>query len=205
MARRQLRLAPMSFVPRTLEELQETWPKGLDHISATSIKMAARCPEQWRLRYVKGLKMPPAAVLLQGRADHAAIEHSMRQKVNTQNDLPLGEVQDFFVNSFEQEIESEGGVGSVEVRDVTSRAGKIKVLDGMKQQGQRNVAAYHNQFSPTIQPSGVEVEFNLPVKGLPVVVNGYIDLVGNRDGEGVIIDRKGSGRARYKPEPEWTI
>lgn len=195
----------MSFVPRTLEELQEVWPASLAHISASGVKMAARCPEQWRQRYVLGKKLPPAAALLQGRADHAAIEHSMRQKITTQNDLPVGEVQDFFLASFEQEIEAEGGLAELEVRNADSKAQKIKVVDAMKLSGQRDVAAYQSKASPTIMPSAVEQEFTLDVLDLPVKVLGYIDLIGERSEQPLIIDRKGSGRARYKPEPEWTI
>lgn len=31
------------FIPRTLEELALEWPPELDHISASSLKMAVRC------------------------------------------------------------------------------------------------------------------------------------------------------------------
>jgi hypothetical protein len=195
----------VSFVPRTLEELAVEWPSQLDHISATSVKMAARCPEQWRQRYVLRKKMPPAAVLLQGRADHAAIEFSMRQKLTTQMDIPVLEVRDLFLAAFEQEIENEGGIGELEVRGASTMLQKTRQVDDMKRDGMRNVANYHSAISPQIQPLAVEEEFALQVKDLPVTVIGKIDLRGNRKGRQVLIDRKGSGRPRYKPEPEWTI
>ena len=194
-----------SFVPRPLEELADEWPSQLDHISASSVKMAARCPEQWRQRYVLGKKIPPAAVLLQGRADHAAIERSMRQKIDSHVDLPLEEVREFFVHQFETEVELSGGIAEIEVRDAFGIAAKRQRVGEMKRQGQLNVVAYHNIVSPLVQPTTVEERFTMQVPGLPVTVIGYIDLVGQHRGEEVLIDRKGSGKSRTTPEPEWTI
>ena len=37
-------MTPDLFTPRTMEELSMTWPSDLDHISASSLKMACRCP-----------------------------------------------------------------------------------------------------------------------------------------------------------------
>lgn len=201
-----------NFVPRTLDELAQEWPSDLDHISATSVKMAARCPEQWRQRYVLGRKIPPVAVLMQGRSDHAAIERSMRQKITSGTDLPVGEVQDFFVSHFENQIEESGGINEVEIR---GGGDKTKAIDEIKRHGQRNVASYHTRVSPTLQPTAVEQQFSLQVRDLPVRVDGYIDLLasyttrslldeGDQHQE-VIVDRKGSGRAKTKPDPEWVI
>jgi CRISPR/Cas system-associated exonuclease Cas4 (RecB family) len=207
----------MPFEPRSLGELAEEWPKELDHISATSVKMIARCPEQWRRRYLGGEKTPPAAALIAGRADHAAIEKSMKQKVSSHVDLPTPEVVDEFYDVFEQEV------GAVDLKEmevkagkelVTDRKSKIKVLDRMKVQGGDLVASYHGMVSPLIQPVAVEEEFTIIPPHLPVKVVGRIDLVadsGNSEGEGItnyrhyMIDRKRSGRARYVPEPEWII
>ena len=49
----------MSFVPRTLEDLAYDFPPALQHLSASSLKMAVRCEEQWRQRYILGRREVP--------------------------------------------------------------------------------------------------------------------------------------------------
>ena len=127
------------FVPRPLEELATDWPPELDHISASSVKMAARCPEQWRQRYVLGRKTPPAAALVLGRADHAAVEHSMVQKQTSFVDLPVTEVKDKFIAVVDDEIDRDGGYAELEVRDgkeqIRAIAKKKRVVGEMKRAG----------------------------------------------------------------------
>ena len=60
------------------------WPMAeLPHISATSLRMFKRCPEQYRRRYLLGEKVPPAANMIWGSADHAAIGYNLAQKIDT--------------------------------------------------------------------------------------------------------------------------
>lgn len=201
------------FQPRTLADLASDWPKDLDHISASSVKMIARCPEQWRQRYLEGRKAPPAAALIAGRADHAAIEHSMVQKIATFTDLPTGEVMDKFIDVFEQEVEHVG-IAELEVKDrgdsVLDKAGKVRVLDKMKTEGVDMVGMYHNSMSPLIQPTSVEEEFVVELPSLPVKVIGRLDLVATSTRTDLaqphIIDRKTTRRKSVlKPDPEWVI
>lgn len=174
--------------------------------------MAARCPEQWRQRYVLGRKTPPAAAMIAGRADHTAIEHSMVQKIETHEDLPVGEVQEMFATIFDQELEESGGFREVEVRNgseiLKGKAEKLAQLGKIKDSGVKYVAGYHTQVSPHVQPIAVEEEFDLRVADLPVRVTGRIDLVAappTTPSASVIIDRKRTGRASATPQPEWKI
>lgn len=197
---------PPPFIPRRLAELEFDWPPELDHLSASSIKMAARCPEQWRQRYCLGKIQPPNLPMLAGRADHAAIEKSMRQKISSHVDLPLQEVKDTFSQVFEEEVEEQGGINEIEVRN----GDPVKAMDEIRKTGPTAVGVYHQQVSPVIQPTHVEHEFRYPVPGLPVELLGYIDLMVHDVATGTgepefIIDRKRSGRASSKPQPEWTI
>lgn len=195
------------FSPRPLAELEFTFPPELEHISASSLKMAVRCEEQWRQRYILGKKVPPGLPMLAGRADHAAIEHSMLQKIDSYEDLPVGEVRERFVSELEYEVEKEGGIGEIEVRDAETPQAKQRAYDELRVHGPQVVAVYHTLASPTIQPVAVEKEFHLEVPGLPVEVMGRIDLVA--EGQEVvtrrIIDRKRRARRTLKIEPEWSI
>jgi CRISPR/Cas system-associated exonuclease Cas4 (RecB family) len=197
-----------------MDELSLDWPRDLDHISASSLKMAVRCPEQWRNRYVLGKKLPPAAALIAGRADHGAIEFSMQQKIETHVDLPLQDVKDRFVFEFEDQIERTGGVKDIECRDkgevLKGKEKKTQYLGELKRQGVNIVGEYHKLVSPHVQPSAVEEEFSIRVADLPVKVEGRIDLIAGppdtpSDLAPVMIDRKRRGRASARPEPEWVI
>lgn len=44
------------------------------HLSVSSVSLFARCPEQWRLRYVEKLVTPTTAPQAWGKAFHAALE-----------------------------------------------------------------------------------------------------------------------------------
>lgn len=207
----------MTFVPRTAEELALEWPEDLDHFSASSVKMAVRCPEQWRQRYVQGIIAPPAAALTLGRADHKAVEFSMEQKITSHVDLPATTVKDKFLTVFEEEVEKDGGYSELEVQDpktkdrVTSIAKKKRVVGEMKRDGSNLVGQYMAQAAPTIFPLAVEKPVELHV-GLPVKITGYIDLIaaigapGQDPASGApmqVIDRKRTGR--FGVQPEWRL
>ena len=196
------------FTPRSLDELSLAFPPELAHISASSLKMAVRCEEQWRQRYIKGLKLAPSLSMLSGRADHKAIETSMRQKIDTHVDLPVSEVREIYLSELESEVEKEGGIKELEVKNADTDVAKVKAFDEERRHGPEVVAAYQAQASPRLQPLAVEQEFRLQVADVPVDVLGYIDLVAHPVGElesKRIIDRKRRARRTLKIEPEWSI
>lgn len=197
------------FIPRPMAELALDFPPEINHISASSINMALRCEEQWRQVYVLKKRQPPSLAALAGRADHKAIELSMRQKIVTGVDLPVNDVRNEFVNAIETAVEESGGIGEV----LTDG----KDYDEVRRQGQEIVTGYHRKFSPTVQPVAVEHEFRHQVHGLPVEILGYIDIVAEApsridmlappliETDFRIIDRKRSGRGQTKPSPDWRL
>lgn len=202
----------MSFVPRSLEEETYEWPPELDHLSASSFKMLVRCPEQWRQRYLQGRKWPPSLNMLAGGADHAAIEHSMRQKVESYSDLPVADVRERFLGELEQRVDNSGGINEVEIKGCDTKPEKVREYDGERKRGQEMVATYHTKVSKTIQPTAVEQSFSITVPGVKVPVIGYIDLVAGPvqgtlldPGSLSIIERKRTMSSKSKPEPEWTM
>jgi hypothetical protein len=197
------------FVPQTIEELSLTWPEELDHISASSLKMACRCPEQWRQVYVLGRRVVPNAAMIAGSADHAAVEHSMVQKIHSHVDLPVREVQDRFVTELEDRV-GEVGIADLEVKKGSEKlkgvTAKQVELGKIKEAGVVFVGNYHTHASPRIQPVTVEEEFSFRPSGFPVNVVGRIDITATVDGKTPrIIDRKRRGSFNKKPEPEWVV
>lgn len=185
----------MSFVPRTIEELNLDFPPELNHISASSITMALRCEEQFRQVYLQKQRKPPSLAQLFGRADHKAIERSMVQKIDSHEDLAVNEVMNDFVEAIEAEVSDSGGLGELEGEPT------VKDYDDARFEGQRIVSGYHQALSPLVQPVAVEQEFVIDVPDVPVQVVGRIDL---REAN-QIIDRKRTKRATAKPKPDWTL
>jgi len=201
--RRSVSGVAMSFTP------QIPWPEEIEHFSASSAKMAVRCPEQWRQRYILGKKAPPSLAMLGGRADHGAIEMSMRQKITSYEDLPVAEVKKAFVEILENAVEKSGGVNELE----SKTDNVVREYDDLRRSGQLSVATYHTIASPFLQPVAVEEKFEIQVPGLPVKVIGYIDLIANDvtfgnevdDASNRMIDRKRRARSTRNIEPEWKM
>ncbi len=190
------------FTPRTIEQMQADaermraeWPDELPPVfSASAMGMLVRCPEQYRQRYLLGIKSKPGAAMIWGRADHAAIEDHYRKVIDTGAGLTTTEVKDRFAEYVDTEIEDAGGVGEIEWRDAPR-----KEIDTIKKIGTSMVAMYHDEIAPTVEPIGLEeeIEVNHPLFARPVV--GYVDILE----ENTLIERKTSSRLASTPQPEW--
>ena len=163
----------MSLLDELLPLARETapdWPAGLpDHLSASSLSMLERCPEQWRQRYVLGKKEPPSGAMLWGTADgRAHAEANFNQKIESHEDRPVEEVREAFASILDEEVDSHGGASEVDWRDDDP----AKVKD----QGVNLVAHYHKQVSPRVQPTATEERYSLEIPDVPVPFIGYIDV-----------------------------
>ena len=116
--------------------------KGELRLSPSSINMFLRCQYQWYLRYVEGKKIPPKAALVVGLAFHKGEEVNFLQKIETQEDLPLGDVLDAYDTEFEQRAQ--------EVEDWEEDKGKVK------DEGYKLLECYHKELAPAVKPLLVE-------------------------------------------------
>jgi hypothetical protein len=224
-----------AVLPAPIHEAGILWPENVKHVSASSLKTFAACPEQYRQRYVLGIKTPPAAALAWGTADHAAAEHNYRQKIETHLDVATLRVQEVFLESIEKQAEDAGGPlelewSKLDGKAVKTKAEKVAAWDTVRARGQELSAAYHEKVAPLVQPLTVEERFETQIEGVPVPLIGYRDLVGEPSeqanaaklrepagdvkGVGVdtdptfwkrIIDRKTAGKKVSKPESDWTL
>lgn len=214
------------FGTRSLEQMAHEFPPELierGHISANSLKTFMRCPETFRRRYMLGEKEKPAGNLLWGSADHAAIEFDLRRKMETQEHMPVNEVQEVFVADLEDRVNDAGGVHEVDwgkdpitKDDVTTIKGRIKAFDATRVKGQVLAAAYREQVSPTLMPLAIEHEFKIDLAPIvPVPVMGRVDLVAHvidpftleliKPGPPAVIDRKTSAQRKRKADQEWVF
>lgn len=185
-----------------------------EHVSASSLKMFVRCPEQWRRRYVLGHRAPPNSNMLWGGADHRAVGHNFEQKIETEKDLPVKEVQERFAHELDAGIESAEDEIEWSGRDLegkTQEQARAFVLD----RGANLVGMYQEQVAPALFPASVEEEFLLPLDGLPPI-KGYVDLTATRNAnlvpvliplgadpfsEQFVVERKTKG-SNQPPAPE---
>ncbi len=201
------------FEPVALDDfLLRFFPEG--HISASFCKQTARCPEQQRHTRFLGEKARPSAALEWGSADHDTAGHSYLAKVESEKDLPVAELHEFFVNSFEERVEEAGGPGEIEwvgTKEDEKMFGDDppeKCVETVKDKGRALVTTYQEQIAIDIFPETVEEEILFQPDGLEIPVKGYIDVVARRRdpftgefSEPMIVERKTRSQIRA-PKPE---
>lgn len=161
-------ILPAPFVaPRPAD-----WPDPLpDLLSPSSITTFLTCPEQWRRVYLQHERSRSNGNLLIGRADSKARELDLGQKITTGINMPLETVKEIAGDTFDKEVESEGGINEVEWdTDKGETAGTAKDMAvGV-------AAAYRQQVAETVVPIAVEREVRVDVAGIVPGVRGYMDV-----------------------------
>ncbi len=165
-----------------------------DHLSASSLSMFSRCPEQWRRVYMLGERQRPGAALIWGAADHSAHELNFRQKIDSHEDLKVDDVRTAFADAFDRKVEREGGTSEIEW-------GNDQPGD-MKDKGVALVTVYHNHVSPRVQPVAVESDIAIELPGVPVPIIGRIDVTTAVD----VVERKTAARKdTLATKPQWRL
>lgn len=147
------------------------------HISVSQINTYIRCPVQYYYRYIEGLIIPPSAAITRGKSVHAGNELNYRQKMETHEDLPLSEVQEYVSATFDEQAKETDfqGEDKGKVKDATISLATL----------------YHEEVAPAVQPKAVEEQVEVAFEGEDYTLLGYIDLI---DQNGVIRDTKTAGR-----------
>jgi len=151
------------------------------HLSFTQLNMFLRCPRQYEYRYIRGLKVPPSGAMVQSRVWHETLERNYRQKIASDRDLALGEMQEFFAAQFDAALAAE------EIAfEPDEKPGKLK------DQGTAIVVAHHKTIAPAVRPLLVEERFTVDLgEGFPFDLVGVWDLV---ERDGTIADNKAYGK-----------
>ena len=172
------------------------------YLSVTQMEMLLGCPLKWLYDYkLKKLPRQNPYHFPLGTAVHAAIEHNLLQKITSRTDLPVEDLLAAFDRSWEAETHSKP------VQWYDNLMGRDIEPDEAAVSGRRMVAAYHEQLSPMLQPTGAEVDFKLNLGFLGYPGDFFVDKI---DGTGtsnhpkyrgrtVVVDHKTSA-ARWKQE-----
>lgn len=171
------------------------WPDGLpDHLSASQLAMAQRCLEQYRCRYVLGMKERPAEAPLIGTAVHSALEINYGQKIESHEDMSTAELLDWYseVGFPRAVVEAEQKAETEAIWDTDPEKARTR--------GRLMLGAYHSLVSPRVQPLSVEGSFSVDL-GAPVFVVGRYDVQEMRQ----TIDVKTGQKKQTKPKDHWKV
>jgi len=164
-----------------------------EHLSATQLMMLARCPYQWKRRYLDGERVPPGIAAIIGSGAHSGFEHGMVHKLTTQTDLDHGSVVDAAVAAFDARYESEGATLTAEEQ---SRGARI--IEG---ESRDRVAALADYWALAVQPeympAEVENRWTLDLPKLGTKLVGVTDVVTD---DGAVVDWKTGRRTIARTE-----
>lgn len=167
-------------------------PTWIRHFSPSSLGMFQRCPEQYRQRYILGIKERPTSNLTLGTSIHTTFEHNLVQKIRSQQDLPTSEVVEFFYDQgWPDAVERDGGADEIEwTRDA----------DDARITGAKMATVFHETVSPRIQPVSTEETFYIDA-GFPIPLFGKVDCTTELD----VHDWKTSSKKVNKMKPAWRL
>jgi hypothetical protein len=135
--------------------------------SPSQITQFEKCPKAFEYQYLKKYNLANAWQI-RGRANHKALEHNFRQKIETGVDLRVDDCLEVF---------------HAEVRQAFSPMAREEIVlfegqseDRIRKEGEAALRVYFTEIAPTIQPLMVEepMEMTLP-SGLRL--RGKLDLV----------------------------
>lgn len=173
----------------------------MEYVSPSQVNTFYKCGEIWVQRYIHKRKVPPGIAALAGQGMHSAAEANYKQKIITQEDLPIDDIKDAAATGFMSRLQRDGVFVA---RDDMPSAKKI--LGEGKDKAVRLAAFAREVVMPNVQPVMVEEKIRIAVDGLDVDVLGIIDVT---DNNGMIIDSKTSGkswnRARVDEEEQPTV
>jgi len=126
-------------------------------ISNTQVTMWQRCPRQYEFRYVRGIKIPPKGVMIQGSAYHGALKANFESKIKTKEDLNSGDLLDAYDTSWNDRVTGDAIADDGEV--IPGFAGidwEQKDPGKLKDEGAVLLSLYHRQMASSVIPINVE-------------------------------------------------
>jgi len=163
-------------------------PSG--YLSASQINTYLRCQMQYYWRYVQDIVRPPKAVMAEGSALHKSLEHALRSKMSGTG-VYLSLMKDAWRQTWAEKEK--------EVEDWTDE-GKSSFCQQAETRGMKFVEMYHEHFLPTIEPKGVEQDFQLLLGKSKIPIRGFIDLIDGVGATKSVVDHKVVDRAKSEAE-----
>jgi hypothetical protein len=143
----------------------------MEVITQSMIGMFLRCPHQFERRYLRGEIIPPGIAARRGSATHKAAQLNHEQKLHSQADLPVGDLQDAARDHYITLIREEGVfIPKDQLPD------KDRLLAAGLDATVRLTKLYRESLAPAIQPLLVEEQLTCDA-GLGLPLKGTIDVL----------------------------
>lgn len=167
------------------------------HMSPSQLETFCKCPEAWRRRYIEGEIIPPGIAALKGKGFHHGAENNMRQKVDSHVDLPVDDIVEMAVESFDAEVH-----GGYELTAEEESIGRKKVLAEAKDSLADFALAHAEWQAPDYQPILVEHPFRIVLPNATHDLVGVIDLTDDQDR---ITDFKTGTKAKTQEDADSSV
>ena len=141
--------------------------------SHTALQTYAKCPEQWRRRYVEGHKIAPGFSFVRGRAAHEGHAHDLRHKREHGRRASVEELLDITGDAVKAELS-----GELTVTEEERQEGIAAIKKRTLEQSRQAVKMLNATVTPILEPKDVERKHTMRLQNLPgfeVVM--YPDLV----------------------------
>lgn len=135
------------------------------HLSYSSLKLFAQCPEQWRREKLEHEYRPPSGKMLLGGAAGAALAQHYGHQINSGEGLSTERVLDEFDKCWERRVDREAEVNW-----------EKDTRGALKDSGAACLELFHRRIAPSITPVSIEREFRFGWPGVEWLITGYIDV-----------------------------
>lgn len=169
-----------------MEEVIELKQLPLGYVSYSQIRMYKRCPWQYKLRYVDGLKMKPKSNLILGTGVHEGLTEGFKEKKNKGGsdkvikrlivDKAVATIEELIRQ--EQEIEWSEGDNEAVLKDDASKMGAI----------------YYDEIGKKLKVEEISKKFEIEFENVEWKLVGEVDVVSDN-----LIDWK-TGNRKYSDE-----
>lgn len=167
------------------------------HWSPSQLDLACKCGEAYRRRYLENEVIPPGIALMKGRGLHGGAKVNMTQKIETRIDLPVSDIVDAAVASFEKDVKA----GFVLSQEETSRGTKTVIAEA-KDDVVELARVHAIEQAPEYQPTMVEARVRIVLPDAPRDLLGIIDLADTRD---IVTDFKTSSKRKNQTEVDGSV
>jgi len=168
----------------------------MEAITQSMLGMFLRCPHQFERRYLRGEIIPPGIAARRGSATHRAAQINHEQKLHSQEDLSVDDLQDAARDHYVKQIKEEGVFIP---KDKISE--KEKLLAGGLDAAVRLTKLYRETLAPTIRPALVEEKLTIDA-GLDLPIQGTIDVLTE---DHWLLDLKTADKSKGSDEAEHSL
>jgi len=118
---------------------------------------------QYQFRYIEGIKIPPAGVMIQGSAYHKALAADLTNMRDTHELLSPSNIADIFSTCFDEQVHQRKSDDDGEVWEFDDIDWEDKDPGEVKDEGIILANLYHTNIAPSVMPIEVEnkLETNL--------------------------------------------